>query len=554
MTRVRRPAVFAAGIVLALLTAAPAGASLSLWPTCVAPPAGDYARCETGAFPQSIIPGPDGAMWFTTARADLGRVTPAGAFVQYKLPLPAPGATSTQLLGGLSVGPDGALWFPSAFGAPYLWRATATSPPAFSATLTPGDTQPRTALLGPDGAIWLAESKSNTLGRLVAPAGPYASFPLPAKPAGTFVGPLDVVNGPDGRFWIPRPRDIVAMTTAGAATLYTIPGLDPEDATAGPDGAVWVTGFGTDNVARVRSSGSATVFPLPAGSGPAGITTGPDGALWIGLGKSSPAILRLTTGGPWTVTPLMWASQVSSLTTGPDGAIWFADLVGNRIGRLTLNDIPSPAVLSLSPSAGPAGTSVRVRGKGLAAATRVTVGGTAASFRKAADGLDVTIPPGSGAAPVVVATNTAHTVPTDAATFSYATAATGGTPSPPAVKAATVALGAAALDATGTLTVTVRTSAAAPFDLAAALPVSGTRARIAASAASAKLAIPKAGKSRGRFVRAGTTRVRLRLSASARRAIARAGGRGASLEVGVRLRLGPGQTSIGQRTYRLRAG
>ncbi len=300
----------------------------------------------------------------------------------------------------------------------------------------------------------------------------------------------------------------------------------------------------------MSSSGSATVFPLPTGSGPAGITTGPDGALWIGLGKASPAILRLTTGGSWTVTPLMWSSQVSSLTTGPDGAIWFADLVGNRIGRLTLSDIPSPAVLSLSPSAGPAGTTVRVHGKGLAAATRVTVGGTGASFRKAADGLDVTIPPGAGAAPVVVSTNTARTVPTDATTFSYATAATGGTPSPPAVKAATVALGAAALDATGTLTVTVRTSAAAPFDVAAALPVSGTRARIA----SAKLAIPKAGTSKGRFVRAGATRVRLRLSASARRAIARAGHRGASLEVGVRLRLGPGQTSIGQRTYRLRVG
>lgn len=555
MPRVPRPAAVTAAlaVLIALLAAAPAGASMTIWPTCPAPPAGDYARCETGAFPQSIIPGPDGAMWFTTARSDLGRVTPGGAFSQTKLPLPAPGAMANHLLGGLTVGPDGALWFPNAFGVPYLWRATPTSPPAFSATLTPGDTQPRQALLGPDGAIWLAEAKSNTLGRFVAPAGPYVSFPLPAKPAGTFVGPLDVVNGSDGRFWIPRPRDLVAVTTAGAATRYEIPGLMPNDAVAGPDGAIWVTGFGTDNVARVTTGGSATLFPLPAGSGPAGITTGPDGALWMGLGKSASAILRMTTDGAWTVIPLMWSSQISSLTTGPDGAIWFADLAGSRIGRLTLADLPGPAVLSLSPSTGPAGTVVRVRGKGLLGVAGVRVGGTKARFKQTASGVDVTIPPGAGAAPVVVSTGTAHSVPTDAATFSYATAAAPNPPAPPAQAAPTVTLGPAALDSTGDLTITVRASVPAPFDVAAALAVTGTRARIASAAKAGKLHLPKAGTSKGRFVRAGATRVTLRLSATARRAIARAGRRGARLEVGVRLRLAPGQTSIGQRSYRLRA-
>lgn len=556
MPRTPRPAAVitaALAFVIALLAAAPAGASLTIWPTCAAPPDGDFARCETGAFPQSIVPGPDGAMWFTTARSDLGRVTSAGAFEQHKLPLPAPGALASHLLGGLTVGPDGALWFPNAFGAPYLWRATPATPPAFSATLTPGDTQPRTALLGPDGAIWLAEAKSNTLGRFVPPAGPYVSFPLPAKPAGTFVGPLDIVNGPDGRFWIPRPQDLLAVTPAGAATRYEIPGVEPSDAVTGPDGAVWVTGFGTDNVARITAGGSATVFPLPAGSGPAGITTGPDGALWIGLGKSSAGILRLTTGGAWTVTPLMWSSQVSSLTTGPDGAIWFADLAGSRIGRLTLADLPGPAVLSLSPSTGPAGTVVRVRGEGLLGVTGVRVGGTRASFRRASGGVDVTIPPGAGAAPIVVSTGTARTVPTAASTFSYTTAAAPTPPAPPAATAPTVTLGSATLDANGGLTVTVRASVPAPFDVAAALAVTGSRARIAAAGAG-KLRIPKAGTSKGRFVRAGTTRVRLRLSAAARRTIARAGRRGARLEVGVRLRLAPGQTSIGQRSYRVRAG
>ena len=53
-------------------------------------------------------------------------------------------------------------------------------------------------------------------------------------------------------------------------------------------------------------------------------------------------------------------------------------------------------------------------------------------------------------------------------------------------------------------------------------------------------------------MRAGAARVRLKLSAGARRAIARAGRHGTQIEIGVRLRLGGGQTSVGQRTFRLR--
>ncbi len=533
-------------LAIALLAAAPAHAGLTLWPTCTAPPAGDYARCEHGAFPQSIVGGPDGAMWFTTARADLGRVTTAGAFAQVDVPL---GAGGQKLLGGLTVGPDGNLWFPAAYGSPFLYRATPASPPVFGATLNPGDTQPRQALLGPDGAVWLAEAKSNTLGRFVPATTGYTSFPLPPKAAGTFVGPLGFANGPDGRLWVARPRDLLAVTTAGVATPYVISGVEPEQVAAGPDGAMWVAGFGSDNIARVATDGTATVFPLPPGARPESITTGPDGALWIGLGGAS-GIMRMTTAGSWTVTPLMFSSQVGSITTGPDGAIWFADLAGSRVGRLTTGPVAAPAVMSLAPSVGPPGAVIRVDGKGLTGATAVTVGGRAATFRRAGAGLSVTVPAGAGAAPVVVTTRAGRSPATDAATFSFTTGAVPAPAPPPVTAAPTVTLGAAALAADGTLTVSVRTTAAVPFDLAAALPLSGKRATISATTA-ARLKLPKAGTAKGRFARTGATRVRLHLSTTARRAIRRGGAR---LEVGVRLRLGGGQTSVGQRTYTLRAG
>src|SRR5262245_29889334 len=73
----RRTTCLLAGVVtgLALVLGAGPAAALTLWPTCPSPPGGDYASCTRGAFPQQVAAGSDGAVWFTTARANLGRVT-----------------------------------------------------------------------------------------------------------------------------------------------------------------------------------------------------------------------------------------------------------------------------------------------------------------------------------------------------------------------------------------------------------------------------------------------------------------------------------------------
>lgn len=539
-------ALTAATVVLAV-AAAPSQAAMTLWPTCPSPPGGDFALCEKGAFPQSITAGPDGAMWFTTARANLGRVTASGGFAQYDVPV---AGSSGRLLGGVTVGPDGALWFPQYFGDG-LWRGTPTIPPAFS--FTPGglaDAQPRDVVLGPDGALWTAEAKSNTVGRH-APGGAFTHIALPARPPGVFVGAFAIGNGPDGRLWVARQTSIAAVTTGGAVSDYPVTGASANDVVLGPDGAEWFSAYTQDRVGRITARGATTLFDLPAGSGPSSITLGPDGALYVGLGKAASGVMRLTTSGSWTVTPLLFASQISSITTGPDGAIWFADTVASRIGRLTIGPPAGPAVISLSPSFGPAGTKVTVDGEGLKGAKSVTVGGKAASFRALGGGrLEVTIPPGSGAAPLIVTAGRDTSPPTDAATFSYSTAPGPAPPAGAAPKSApTVILGGAKLADDGALTISVQTTTAAPFDLVAALPLSGAKARIAGRR---KLEIRRAGKAKGRFQRAGRSRVRLRLGRSALRAVRRGGRRGTKVEVGVRLSLGGGQTSVGQRTYRLR--
>ena len=535
----RAPAlVLSAALIVAGALAAPAPAALTLWPTCPAPPAGDTARCTSGAFPQSIIPGPDGAMWFTTARADLGRITAGGGFTLSTVPVTDPAG---GLLGGLTVGPDSALWFTQEFGS-VLWRATTA--PAFAPTASLAGSEPRDVALGSDGALWLAESATETVGRYT-PGGTFTHIALPPKPPGTFVSAFAIAAGPDGRLWIARPRSLAAVTTAGVVTDYPTPGAGPGNLAVGPDGALWFTAFAEDRVGRMTVDGTTTLFDLPAGTGPASIATGPDGALYVGLGKTVGGLMRLTTGGAWTLIPLLFSSQVSSVTTGPDGAVWFGDLGGSRIGRLDVDPGAGPAVLALSPSYGPAGTTVRVTGAGLAGATRVLVAGAAVPFTAAGSGLDVTLPAGAGGAAIQVERGGRRSPPTDAATFTFTTSGAA-LPVPVTATLPTVALGRATLGTGDRVTVTVQTTSPAPYDVAAALDVAGTGARIAA--ARGTLRIPRAGHTTGRLVRRGATRVRLRLTPAALRAVRR----GTRLQIGVRLTLDRARTTVAQRSYRLR--
>ena len=537
---VRRAAILIAVAAIAAASwATPAGA-LSLWPTCPSPPGGDYALCTRGAFPQSVLPGPDGAVWFTTARANLGRATAAGGISQFDVPLGAAGS-GEQLLGGLAVGSDGNLWFPH-YATSGLWRGSPTVPPLFS--YSPGgatDTGPQDVVLGPDGALWVAEAKTDALGHYV-PGGAFTQIPLPPKVPGSFVSSFAIANGPDGRLWVARDKRIDAVTPSGTVSAFTVPGTVSDLAT-GPDGLVWFAEYTSDSVGRIATTGATTIFPLPAGSAPASITTGPDGALWIGLGKSG-GIMRMTTGGSWTVTPLPFSSQVSSITTGADGAIWFGDLGGSRIGRLDVGPLSGPAVTALVPSVGPAGTVVTVTGHALGGVRSVSVGDVNAAFTAgSASSLRVTMPPGAGAAPIRVRTAAGTSPPTDASTFSYST--TAGAPSPSAAPppAPTVTVSAPSLSTTGTLTVSISATRPGAFEVAAALPVSGTKAHVARAT---KLRIPRAGTAKGTLTSTGTKKVRLKLNATTVRALRRAGRRGVKVEIAAKLDLGGGQSTVGQ--------
>jgi virginiamycin B lyase len=204
-----------------------------------------------------------------------------------------------------------------------------------------------------------------------------AAGPLAAEPVGeiTIVAtggvtpgfsadtrPLGIATGPDGNVWfIERGASAVArMTTSGAVTEFPVgdPDLALDSITAGPDGAMWVTGFnGPGTVYRITTDGTVslvaqgTVTPgFPTGN-VEGIAAGPDGNIWVARpsfgGSVADQLVRITPGGVVTgfggAAGLADDATLRQITVGPDGNLYVTDTgqggdstVESRIWRFDL--------------------------------------------------------------------------------------------------------------------------------------------------------------------------------------------------------------------------
>jgi virginiamycin B lyase len=182
---------------------------------------------------------------------------------------------------------------------------------------------------------------------LAAPP-PIDEFPVPT-PAGA---PTGIVTGPDGAIWFTEAgaNQIGRISTSGVITEFpvTTAGGAPTAITAGPDGALWFTEIRGNQIGRINTGGRVEEFPVPtAGSGPDTIVAGPDGALWFTEYHKN-QIGRITTLGVVTEFPLPAPSNGPlGITAGSDGALWFTELSTNRIGRITtagaVSELPIPS-------------------------------------------------------------------------------------------------------------------------------------------------------------------------------------------------------------------
>jgi len=216
--------------------------------------------------------------------------------------------------------------------------------PQFVAEYSVPGSNPKGITAGPDGNIWFTEYGTNRIGRINPEDGAIKHFGPVSKGS-----PNDITAEPDGKIWFTESTNWIGSSTPdGIINEFEIksdgiPGGIPYGITAGegPDGNqwCWFTEDASNKIGRISHDGSTIKeIPLAAGSNPKGITAGPDGNIWFTEYGTS----RIGYIDPYDLTytpkeiPLAAGSNPEGITAGPDGNIWFTEYGTNRIGCIDI--------------------------------------------------------------------------------------------------------------------------------------------------------------------------------------------------------------------------
>jgi streptogramin lyase len=285
-----------------------------------------------------ITTGPDGNLWFGEYYG-IGRITPEGNVTYFNFC-----SDECQVFDGVS-GPDGAIWF-TEYMDNKVGRITLDGI-VTEFSIPTESSYPMGIAAGPDGNLWFTEyayvsTPVSKIGR-ITPEGVITEFVLPGSNTPTW----GITAGPDGNLWFTEPGNkiIGQITSQGTVTEFSTPNISPQSITLGPDGNLWFTDWGEKAIGRMTLQGETTLFPIPVTvywsfdqqetSSPSWkIITGPDGNLWFteyGLEQ----IARITPEGEITEYVLPSPFLPVGITSGPDGNLWFASPFGGFIGRMS---------------------------------------------------------------------------------------------------------------------------------------------------------------------------------------------------------------------------
>src|SRR5262249_1031490 len=139
---------------------------------------------------------------------------------------------------GITAGPDGAIWFTEANNN--IGRMTTAGVVTHEFSIPTADSGAGYITAGPDGALWFVETAANKIGRITT-AGVIMEFPVPTANSGL----EGIAAGPDGALWFAEQfgNKIGRITTAGMITEFLVPTTksNPTGIAAGPDGSLWFT-------------------------------------------------------------------------------------------------------------------------------------------------------------------------------------------------------------------------------------------------------------------------------------------------------------------------
>lgn len=223
-----------------------------------------------------IVAGPDGNIWAAEPQVNnIARLTLAGSFSEFPLPLPGSGPTFIT-----SANCD-CLWFVTNGQVPNIGRiSTAGSITEFS---IPGandtDTFIGAMTQGPDGNAWLAQGQglAGFIDR-INPNGTVTQFAVSERPFG-------IATGSDGNIWFALGDAIGRLTLSGVVTQFQVPfcsgtGDVASDITTGTQSSLYFTMAGAPLLGRITTHGAVSSIASPfVPDGP--VITGADQTIWF---------------------------------------------------------------------------------------------------------------------------------------------------------------------------------------------------------------------------------------------------------------------------------
>jgi virginiamycin B lyase len=276
-----------------------------------------------------------------TPGTTLANLLPSGEVIRYKVPR-SPG-------GPVAAGLTGEIWVADGVEVSRETASVDRLAPDRSVQIFPigaakeeGHNLEFTDLvLGREGTAWatLTEridegfSHGSFGGELVHvdPDGIVTIFPLPSE-----IEPEGLVLGPEGNLWFTGIAGrysgehshsagvgyIGRMTPVGEFTLFPTPvrHSEPQAIAVGPEGRIWFTESGTDQVGTIAPDGTfGPEYTLRFRTFGGLITFGPEGDAW--LSGSEIGLIRMTPAGQQTLYP----GSADAVTTGPEGDIWWLE-------------------------------------------------------------------------------------------------------------------------------------------------------------------------------------------------------------------------------------
>ncbi|MFI6680657.1 virginiamycin B lyase [Kribbella sp. NPDC050470] len=234
-------------------------------------------RYDAGERPSVIVPGPDGAMWFT--RSGDNRIGRIGS-----------SATAFEVPGspyGICAGPDDAVWF-TLMDTDQVGRITVDGAVTTYPIGTSGAFPAMITATADD--LWFTLNQGNAIGRMTT-AGDVTTYPLPTDAA----GPVGISAGADAVWFVEILADQAGrITPDGKVEEFALPaGWKPHAVVATDDGGCWITLWGAGAVARLDAGGNLIEeVALGERSEPHGLALDADGSVWVALEKGSVAHIQ----------------------------------------------------------------------------------------------------------------------------------------------------------------------------------------------------------------------------------------------------------------------